>query len=310
MKRTLVLLAAVLLLAGLDLLCGGGGVGMAEGAVLLKLRLPRVLTAILSGAALALSGVQMQAIFRNPLSDPHIMGVSAGAGLGAAIAVVATAGAGMWLHGLALSGAAFAGAALVSVLIILLSRRISRPTTLLIAGVMLGFIFSAGSSVLQYTANEESLKLYYSWAAGSFEGSRYGEIGVMAAATVLGILLTLRNARGLDIILFGDDFAALSGANVGRIRIRAMAATCLMTGAVTAFCGPIGFVGIIAPHIARRIALTTVHRRILPAVLLSGSIIALAADILSRIWPIPLPVGSTMAFIGIPFIFIILFRKW
>ena len=310
MKRTLVLLAAVLLLAGLDLLCGGGGVGMAEGAVLLKLRLPRVLTAILSGAALALSGVQMQAIFRNPLSDPHIMGVSAGAGLGAAIAVVATAGAGMWLHGLALSGAAFAGAALVSVLIILLSRRISRPTTLLIAGVMLGFIFSAGSSVLQYTANEESLKLYYSWAAGSFEGSRYGEIVVMAAATILGILLTLRNARGLDIILFGDDFAALSGANVGRIRIRAMAATCLMTGAVTAFCGPIGFVGIIAPHIARRIALTTVHRRILPAVLLSGSIIALAADILSRIWPIPLPVGSTMAFIGIPFIFIILFRKW
>ena len=309
MKRTLIILAAVLLLAGLDLLCGGGVVGLATGAVLLKLRLPRVLTAILAGAALALSGVQMQAIFRNPLSDPHIMGVSAGAGLGAAIAVVATAGAGMWQHGVALSGAAFAGAALVSVLIILLSRRISRPTTLLIAGVMLGFIFSAGSSVLQYTANEESLKLYYSWAAGSFEGSRYGEIGVMAAATLLGILLTLRNSRGLDIILFGDDFAALSGANVGRIRIRAMAATCLMTGAVTAFCGPIGFVGIIAPHIARRLALTTVHRRVLPAVLLSGSIIALAADILSRIWPIPLPVGSTMAFIGIPFIFIILFRK-
>ena len=310
MKRTLLLLAAVLLLAGVDLLCGGGTVGFAAGAVLLKLRLPRVLTALLAGAALSLSGVQMQAIFRNPLSDPHIMGVSAGAGLGAAIAVVATAGAGLWLHGIALSGAAFAGATLVSVLIILLSRRISRPTTLLIAGVMLGFIFSAASSILQYTANEESLKLYYSWAAGSFEGSRYGEIGIIAAAMAAGIILTLRNARGLDIILFGDDFAALSGENVGRIRIRAMAATCLMTGAVTAFCGPIGFVGIIAPHFARRLAGTTVHRRILPAVLLSGSIIALAADILSRIWPIPLPVGSTMAFIGIPFIFIILFKKW
>ena len=309
MKRILTLLAIVLLLAGLDLLCGGGTVGFAAGAVLFKLRLPRVLTALLSGAALSLSGMQMQAIFRNPLSDPHIMGVSAGAGLGAAIAVVATAGAGIWLHGIALSGAAFAGATLVSLLIILLSRRIQRPTTLLIAGVMLGFIFSAASSVLQYTANEESLKLYYSWAAGSFEGSRYGEIGVIAAATVAGILLTLANARGLDIILFGDDFASLSGADVGKIRICAMAATCLMTGAVTAFCGPVGFVGIIAPHIARRLRGSTAHRKVLPCALLTGSAIALGADILSRIWPIPLPVGSTMAFIGIPFIFVILFNK-
>ena len=309
MKKTLSLAALVLLLAGVDLLCGGGGLSTAPEAVMLKLRLPRVLTALLAGSALALSGMQMQAIFRNPLSDPHIMGVSAGAGLGAAIAVVATAGAGMLVHGVALSGAAFAGAAVVSLIIILISRRIGNPVTLLISGVMLGFIFSAVSSILQYTAGEESLKIYYSWAAGSFEGSRYGEIGIIALATLAGILLTLKNARGLDVILFGEDYAALAGADVRRIRRNAMIATCLMTGAVTAFCGPVGFVGIIAPHIARSLKGSSMHRRILPSAMLSGSAIALAADILSRIWPIPLPVGSTMALIGIPFILMILLRK-
>ena len=309
MKKTLSLAALVLLLAGVDLLCGGGGFSTAPEAVMLKLRLPRVLTALLAGSALALSGMQMQAIFRNPLSDPHIMGVSAGAGLGAAIAVVATAGAGMLVHGVALSGAAFAGAAVVSLIIILISRRIGNPVTLLISGVMLGFIFSAVSSILQYTAGEESLKIYYSWAAGSFEGSRYGEIGIIALATLAGILLTLKNARGLDVILFGEDYAALAGADVRRIRRNAMIATCLMTGAVTAFCGPVGFVGIIAPHIARSLKGSSMHRRILPSAMLSGSAIALAADILSRIWPIPLPVGSTMALIGIPFILMILLRK-
>lgn len=308
-KKLLLPALAVLLLAGVDLLCGGGGISLEGGAVLMKLRIPRVLTAILAGAALAVSGAQMQAIFRNPLSDPHIMGVSAGAGLGAAIAVTAVSGAGFWLHGFALSGAAFAGAATVSALIILLSRRIGSSTTLLIAGVMLGFIFSAGSSVLQYTANEESLKLYYSWAAGSFEGIRYGELILMAVALAAGIILYLINARGLDIILFGEDYAALAGADVRQIRRLAMVSTCLMTGFVTAFCGPVGFVGIIAPHIARRLGGTTVHRRVLPAAILYGSAISLAADILSRIWPIPLPVGSTMAFIGIPVILFILLRK-
>ena len=269
--RTFLLTILVLLLVALDLLAGGGGLGMASGVVLLKLRLPRVLTALLAGGALSLSGMQMQAIFRNPLSDPHIMGVSAGAGLGASVAVVATAGAGILTHSLALPGAAFAGAAVVSALILLLARRVSAPTSLLIAGVMLGFVFSAVSAILQYTANEESLKIYYSWAAGSFEGTRYGEILVMALATLAGLLLTLANGRGLDLILFGEDFAALSGADVRRIRFGAMAATCLMTGTVTAFCGPIGFVGIIAPHIARRIQESSVHRKILPTVLLTGS---------------------------------------
>ena len=307
--RTFLLTILVLLLVALDLLAGGGGLGMASGVVLLKLRLPRVLTALLAGGALSLSGMQMQAIFRNPLSDPHIMGVSAGAGLGASVAVVATAGAGVLTHSLALPGAAFAGAAVVSALILLLARRVSAPTSLLIAGVMLGFVFSAVSAILQYTANEESLKIYYSWAAGSFEGTRYGEILVMALATLAGLLLTLANGRGLDLILFGEDFAALSGADVRRIRFGAMAATCLMTGTVTAFCGPIGFVGIIAPHIARRIQESSVHRKILPTVLLTGSGIALSADILSRVWPIPIPVGSTMALVGIPVIFLILLKK-
>lgn len=308
-KKTLLLLALVLLLSGVDLLCGGGGLGWESGAILVKLRLPRVLTALIAGAALALSGLQMQAVFRNPLSDPHIMGVSSGAGLGAAIAVVSVTGGGIWLHSLALPGAAFLGAAAVSLIVILIARRIGNPTTLLITGVMLGFIFSAASSILQYTANEESLKLYYSWAAGSFEGSRYGEIGIMAGALAAGLALTLINARGLDIILFGEEYAALAGADVRRIRLLSMTATCLMTGCVTAFCGPIGFVGIIAPHLARRLLGKSVHRRVIPAAVLSGAAIALTADIFSRIWPVPLPVGSTMALVGIPVILLILLGK-
>ena len=170
--RTFLLTILVLLLVALDLLAGGGGLGMASGVVLLKLRLPRVLTALLAGGALSLSGMQMQAIFRNPLSDPHIMGVSAGAGLGASVAVVATAGAGILTHSLALPGAAFAGAAVVSALILLLARRVSAPTSLLIAGVMLGFVFSAVSAILQYTANEESLKISLEKRLTFLDGSR------------------------------------------------------------------------------------------------------------------------------------------
>jgi len=303
--RFLCLAAFLVLLMGLDLLAGNG-LGLADGLVFWKLRLPRMLTALVAGASLALAGLQMQAVFRNPLADPHIMGVSGGAGLGAAIVTLAIGTTGF--SGLTMALAAFAGALLTSALIVGLSFRL-RTTTLLIFGVMLGFIFSAISSILQYTAGEESLKLFYSWMAGSFSGTRIPELLGMAAALLAGLVMALCNSKGLDIILFGDQYASFSGASTRRIRVLAMLSASLMTAAVTAFCGPVGFVGIVAPHVARRLLGTSAHRPLLPAVLATGACLALVADILANLWKTPLPVGSTMALVGIPLIVLYLMRE-
>lgn len=296
----LILCAALILLMHLDLLTGNG-LGPVGGVLLWNLRLPRMLTALVAGASLALSGMQMQAVFRNPLADPHIMGVSGGAGLGAAIVTLALGTSAAWFSGMSMALAAFAGAFLTSLFIVVLSARL-RATTLLILGVMLGFVFSAISSILQYSAGEESLKLFYSWMAGSFSGTRYGELAVMAAALLAGLGLAAGNRKGLDIILFGDDYATFSGAPLRRIRTLAMLSASLMTGVVTAFCGPLGFVGIVAPHLARRITGSSAHGKVLPATLASGACLALTADILANLWPVPLPAGSTLALIGIPLI--------
>jgi iron complex transport system permease protein len=299
----------LLALLSLDLLVGGGGVSFVTGALLWKLRLPRVLTAMLAGGALAASGAQMQAVFRNPLADPHIMGVSGGAGLGAAIATMALGTSAAVFTGFTVAVAAFLGAFVAAALVVAVSARFKSATTLLVFGVMLGFIFSALSSVLQYTAGEESLKLFYSWMAGSFSGCRYLEIALMAGALAIGLILAFCNGKGLDIILFGEEYATLSGASTRRILILSMLSCCLMTGTVTAFCGPLGFVGIVAPHLARRLTGSSTHRRVLPCSLATGATLALAADILANLWPIPLPAGSTLALIGIPLIFIILLPK-
>ncbi len=295
-----ILCLVLCLLMGLDLFTGNG-FGPAEGVILWRLRLPRMLTALLAGASLALSGLQMQAVFRNPLADPHIMGVSGGAGLGAAIVALALGTSPAWFSGMTLALAAFAGAALTALLIVALASRL-RATTLLILGVMLGFVFSALSSVLQYSAGEESLKLFYSWMAGSFSGTRPGEMALMAAALAAGTALAVTNRKGLDIVLFGEDYAALSGAPLRRILRLSMLSASLMTGVVTAFCGPLGFVGIVAPHLARRLCRSSAHAKVLPATLLSGACLAVTADILANLWPTPLPAGSTLALIGIPLI--------
>ena len=311
---------AVVALAALDLACGSGGFHWPEGVLLWKLRGPRVVTAILAGAALAVSGAQMQAVFRNPLADPHIMGVSGGAGLGAALATMGLSAIGgavvhggihltaLW-SGAGIAAAAFAGAAGASLLIIWASGRVRGTTVLLLFGVMLGFVFSAISSILQDLANEESLQLFYSWAAGSYAGNSASGLALMAGALAVGTGLALANQKGLDLLLFGEEYATLGGAPVRHIRTLAMLSTCLMTGAVTAFCGPVGFVGIIAPHLVRRLSRSARHGVVLPGSLLAGAALSLAADALSQCGPVPIPVGSTMALIGIPFILVILFRK-
>lgn len=289
-----------------DLLVGGTGLGDLDSVIFLKLRLPRMLTAVLAGAGLGLAGLQMQSLFRNPLADPHIMGVSAGAGTGAAVAILVAGGSSAAIP---VVGAAFAGAALSAGLIVLVSARIRNSATLLIFGIMLGFVMSAVTAILEYSANAESLKMFYSWSAGSFSGNDPTSLACIAGAFLVAAVLALSCSHGLDIALFGDDYAALSGTDLTKTRSVSMAGSCLVTGAVTAFCGPLGFVGIVAPHIARAIAGTSVHRKVIPTTVLTGASIALLADILSQVFPTPLPVGSTMALVGIPVILAILMRS-
>lgn len=306
-KRSNMTVAAAILVITVtaDILAGAA----ASGEVLFLLRIPRAVTAMVSGAALALAGLQLQAIFRNPLADPHIMGVSSGAGLGAAIAVLAGTGVSAgFTGGISVAAAASAGALLSSLLIILISQKAKRDYTLLIFGVLTGFAFNALTSILQSWADPESLRIYYSWSAGSFINSGYDGIAIIASGCIIGTAIACGNAKGLDSLLFGDDFSSLSGARPERIRWISLAGCCLMTGAVTAFCGPVGFVGITAPHIARKIMGTTSHLSVIPATLLTGGIMGAVADLLSRCGPYPLPAGSTMALIGIPMILYIMLR--
>ncbi len=173
---------------------------------------------------------------------------------------------------------------------------------------MLGFIVNASVSVLQFNSDSESLKMFYSWSAGSFSNTGWSEICIMTAVLAFGIMLAVRNSKGLDIVLFGDEFAEMSGAPVRMIRLRALLCCRLLAATVTAFCGPLGFVGIVAPHIARGVFRTSVHRTIIPASLLTGAVTAVTADIISQASPSVLPVASTMAIVGVPIIIYILIK--
>lgn len=294
-------LLAVMVMA--DLFCGG----IADIDIMLRLRAPRIATALLAGAALAMSGAQMQSIFRNPLADPHIMGVSAGASLGAAIATMS--GGPSSGSGISVAVAAFIGALCSAMIILAVSRKFRHASTLLIFGIMLGFIVNAIVSILQFTTDAESLKIFYSWSAGSFSTSTWPQIGMILCAVILGSSIASTNRKGLDIILFGDEFAEMAGADTSRIRLSALLSCCIMTGAVTAFCGPLGFAGIVAPHIARAAFGTSSHGTVLPAVLMTGAFISIGADLVSQLSPVPLPIASTMALIGIPIILFILIKK-
>lgn len=280
--------------------------GIADEDIMKHLRLPRTATALLAGAAMALSGSQMQSIFRNPLADPHIMGISSGAALGAALATMHTGAA---LAGMSIAISASIGAAGAAGIILYASGRFRNASILLIFGVMLGFIITAIVSILQFSSDAESLKSFFSWSAGSFSNTTWNETSIIACTLAAGLIIALFNHKGLDLILFGDEFTELSGGISSKIRLSALLSCSLMTGAATAFCGPLGFVGIIGPHIAKALLGTSAHKAVLPASLLTGGLIGVCADLISRMTPSPMPVASTMALLGIPVILYIMLKR-
>ncbi len=252
----------------------------------------------------------MQAIFRNPLSDPHIMGVSSGGALGAAILTMAIPSSSSLLPwGVSLAGASFLGAGISSIIILAIARKFHSSGTLLIAGVMLGFIFSAITSIIQYTASEESLKLFFSWSGGSFQSGGWTGASLMLGAILLGGALSLFNIKGLDAILFGEEFSRMAGGSPARTIVLSILSCCIMAGTVTSVCGPLGFVGIVAPHLARKVGGTSVHSKVIPLGCIIGGFLGICADFISHVLPIPIPVGSTLALLGIPVIFYFLLRS-
>jgi iron complex transport system permease protein len=253
--------------------------------------------------ALATAGTQLQSVFRNPLADPHIMGVSSGSALGAAIVTMVSGAAGSVFFG------ALGGAVVSAILVMLVAGRFRNASTVLIFGVLLGYILGAATSLLGYMSSHESLRIFYNWTVGSFATTSASGALVLLLVAVAVVIASLSGAKGLDIMMFGDEFASLSGASPRRISLVNITVCCVATAAVTSLCGPVGFVGIVAPHLARILLGTSLHRYVIPTAALCGASFYLIADILSQLSPFSLPVGSVVAVLGVPVIISILLSK-
>lgn len=290
--------------------------------ILWQIRLPRCLAALLGGACLALSGLEMQTLFRNPLAGPYSMGISSGATLGVALAVLAGAAAGagalpgwmdmggLWSQ-LGVAGSAVAGAGAVMAMVLALSRRIRSNTTLLILGLMFGQMAGALVSVLQAFSDAERIRAFTFWSFGSYAGVTWGQMPILAGAFVLGLGLAASCAKPLNALLLGWTYAKSLGVPVQTLRVLLLASSSLLAGAVTAFCGPVAFLGLAVPHLCRGLFRTADHRILIPGCVLLGAFLSLAADLASRL---PgngraLPLNSVTALVGAPVVIWVLLRR-
>lgn len=279
-------------------------------AVIVNLRLPRVVLAAFVGASLAAAGALYQALFRNPLADPYILGISSGAGLGAMIAIVLTAGATAARFG-AVPLAAFVGSGLTMLLVVRLASTRGRldPTSLLLAGVAVSYTLAALTAFVMVYAREQMAAIVY-WMMGGLTAASWGYVAMIVPMFVLGIAYPLVSTRELNIMLLGDDRAGELGVNVERFKLGVLAAASLLTAAAVSVSGLIGFVGLMTPHIVRLI-LGPDHRLLLPASILGGATLMVVADLIARtvLAPIEIPVGIVTAVFGGPFFIWLLVRR-
>ena len=288
------------------------GKGSAEmRSIVLDIRLVRALTAILAGAALSVSGLQMQILFRNPLAGPYVLGVSAGASLGVALFVLGAPLLGVAispaLQSIGTAGAAWIGSAVVLLLVVALSRRIKDIMVMLILGIMLSSGVGAVVEILQYFSNEASLKSYVVWTMGSLGDVTSGQLALLAPIVMAGLAMAVATIKPMNMLLAGERYAASMGLNISRTRTLVLTATTLLAGTVTAFCGPIGFVGIAVPHIARMLFRSADHRVLLPGTILAGVVMLLVGDIVAKYFA--LPINTITALMGIPIVIYIVTRK-
>lgn len=286
--------------------------------IIWKSRLPQTLTALIAGAGLSISGLQMQTVFRNPLAGPSELGISSGASLGVALVILLSGNiAGMALSSLGLFGevaisfAAIAGAMAVMAIIIAISQRVRGNVILLIMGVMIGYIATAIIGVLKFFSNDEDVRAYVIWGLGSFAKVSGDQVSTFVYIMLALIPLSFLLIKTLNLMLLGEGYARNLGLNIKRSRLSVIACSCVITAIVTAYCGPIVFLGLAVPHLCRTLFVTSDHRILMPAVTLTGASLALFCNLVARMpgFEGALPINSVTALIGAPIVISVLFGK-
>lgn len=280
----------------------GGDCPDATAFIVRNIRLIKAVVALLTGAALSVSGLQMQTLFRNPLAGPYVLGISSGASLGVALVVLA----GM-SSSIGIAGAAWVGAAAVLIVIAAVGHRIKDIMVILILGMMFSSGVGAIVQILQYLSEEESLKAFVIWTMGSLGDVTGTQLSVLAPAVVVGLILAVATIKPLNLLLFGEEYAVTMGLNLRRSRLLLFLSTTLLAGTVTAFCGPIGFIGLAMPHVARMLMRDSDHRVLIPATALAGGAVLLLCDITSKLFT--LPINAITALLGIPVVVWVVLRN-
>lgn len=298
-----------------DVLTGGDAAGDAISFIILGSRLPQAVTALLAGAALAVSGLMMQTMFRNPLAGPSILGISSGANLGVAL-VMLLMGSTVTIGSLAVSGyvsiiiGAFAGSILIMGLLILLSSVLRNDLMLIITGVLIGYLTSSVITLLNYSASAHGVQGYIMWGMGSFNSVSTDQLPVFAIIVAVGLALSMMLVKPLNALLLGDNYARSLGIPIKAVRNLLLLATGILTAVTTAFCGPVAFIGLAVPHIARMIWRTDNHRVLMPATMLTGSAVALLCCIISVLPSAGIaPINAVTPIIGVPVILYVVIRR-
>lgn len=284
--------------------------------IILESRLPQMVTAMLSGACLATAGLMMQTVFRNPLAGPDVFGINGGAGLGVAL-VMLLAGGSVTLGTLGVTGnvailaAAFAGAMAVMAIILFSSTLVRDGVMLLVIGIMVGYLSSSVVTLLNYSATEQGIRSFMLWGMGSLDGVTPSLLPLYVTITLAALMLSLLMVKPLNLLSLGDNYARNLGLNTRRARNYALLLTGLLTAVVTAYCGPIAFIGLAVPHIARLLTVTNDMRRLLPITMLTGAVVTMACHLLCFV---PgeagmLPLNAVTPLIGAPVIIYVIIRK-
>ena len=308
------LVLLLLLLMGINICSGSiwlwplGELSPMEQQILHAIRLPKAVTALLAGAALSVSGLIMQTLFRNPLAGPYTLGVSSGASLGVALLTMLGAFS-IQLSAVSIPIAACIGATLVLLLVLAVSKRVTSNVSLLIVGLMFGSIAGALVSLMQNFANPDALKLFIVWTLGSLSSVNWHDMQLLVPILVAGTVFVLLALKPLNGLLLGEDYARGLGIHVARTRLYIVLATGLLAGGVTAFCGPIAFIGVAVPHIARGVFKTSNHRVTIPASALIGACLLLVCDILCSLSIHTLPISTVSALFGAPIIIWIILKN-
>ncbi|HUG86122.1 MAG TPA: iron ABC transporter permease [Euzebya sp.] len=297
------------------ILLGGEPTTASWATIVRDLRLPRSITAVLAGAGLSVSGLQLQTLFRNPLADPFVLGISSGASLGVALVSLSVGGTifiGTMGRGSSLSTAAAAavGAAAVLGIVLMFARRVRSISSVLIIGLMTGYLATSIVSLMLFFSDEDDFRGFLAWSLGSFRGTTWSELQVLLPVAAIGVVLATITVKGLNAMLLGERYAESVGVAVGRLRALIILSSSLLAGVITAFTGPVAFLGLAVPHLCRSLFVTSDHRVLLPAVVLMGACVALMTEIISGLpgTDLTLPVNAVTPILGAPVVIIVLLR--